>query len=893
MTSHARQAIILGLTVTFLVVVIELLGAFDALEREAIDLRFAHARWRSEPLSDQIRFVDIDDGALESVGRWPWPRTRLADAINELRRAQARTIALDVFLDDAQDPDAIDHDANLAEALSAVRCVLTVRVDDREPFDAVWQTRRGAAERRRLLDVLSRDIQLESSQAVQQAQLTGQRHSRFGARPLEFKKIAAYEALRRLSTQPDSELTFEQFVGAVAPRVDEHIGDFPQLRLLRNAWSQHEAWRLAGPLLLPGPSTGSYRDKAPLPTFVRHADLLGFVNRQEDADGEVRRLQLLRPARGGSALQFGLAAAALHLRVGPSAIHIDDDRAVIGENELPLVGGHLWLAWPTTETDWSGALRRAETEQPTVGRISIAALISLAEQRRKLARNKDGLRDLARAILNRETLPAGELPQELLEEVRSEVQFQLDSMQELIDGGAQLTQQDETDIADHQHWRLLEEAVVTGTQRIAEAQRRLTDELRDKLVFIGLTATAATADSVPTPLGSETPGVVVHAVVADMALTGRRVRPAPSWTGWALAALLGLLCTSLAARLTPAFSTMFVLVMLGGYVAVAGWWFFGSTGAIFPMVAPISAGAGSWIACTALEATLFQRDRRRITRRFKSRVSPQLVDYLIENPNAVSMTGEQREVTVMFLDLAGFTAMTESLDGAIAVGALNRCMCELTSHITFNQGYVNKFLGDGLMAFWSAFRQDPDQAVRACTSALECRDGLERLNRSDGFAHLPSLSARFGIATGRVIVGDCGAPPQLNDYTVIGNEVNLASRLESANKQFGTSILINERTRDQLGRAEFRTRPIGRIIVVGQTVAVSVYELLPGDADSTMIELTTQAVEAFARCDFPASAAAWRRLTDTFGPSKLAEFYLQAIADPALVVNGALRLHEK
>ena len=899
MTSYARQAIILGLTVTLLVVGIELLGVFDALERETIDLRFAHARWRDEPLSDQIRFVDIDDGALRSVGRWPWPRSKMADAIDELRLAGARTIAIDLILDDAQNleyrpgsVDPIDHDAKLAEALAAVQCVLAVRVADRELFGAVWQTVPGAAELRRLLDVLSRDIQLEPCQAAQRAELTGQRRARFLDRPLEFKKLAAYEALQRLPEQPDAEITFQQFVRAVAPAVDEHTGDFPEQRLLRNAWSQHEAWRLAGPLLLPVQPAGSYLDVAPFPPFGRQANLVGFVNRQEDADGEIRRLRLLMPARGGSALQFGLAAAALHLGVGTSAIRIEDDRAVIGGNELPLVAGQLWLAWPTTETDWSGALRRAETERPTAGRISIGWLISLAEQRRTHARNKALLRDLAQAILNRETLPAGELHQELLEDVRSEVQFQLDSMQELIDGGAQLTEQEKSDIAPHQHWRLLEEAIVKGTQRIAEYEKRKV-ELRDKLVFIGMTATAATADSVPTPLGSETPGVVVHAVVADMALTGRRVRPAPSWTGWALAALLGLLCTSLAARLTPAFSTMFVLVMLAGYVVVAGWWLFGLLGSIFPMVAPVTAGAGSWIVCTALKATLFQRDRRRITRRFKSRVSPQLVDYLIENPNALSMTGEQREVTVMFLDLAGFTAMTESLDGAIVVAALNRCMSELTSHITHHEGYVNKFLGDGLMAFWSAFRQDPDQAVRACTSALECRDGLARLNRSEGFAHLPSLSARFGIATGQVIVGDCGAPPQLNDYTVIGNEVNLASRLESANKQFGTSILITDRTRDQLGEAELRTRPIGRIIVVGQTVPVSVYELLPGDADSTMIELTTQAVEAFARREYPASAAAWKRLTDTFGPSKLAEFYLEAIADPALVVNGALRLQEK
>ncbi|MEE8154404.1 MAG: CHASE2 domain-containing protein [Phycisphaerales bacterium] len=954
MTSYARQAIILGLTVTLLVVGVELLGAFSALERETIGLRFAYARWRDEPLSAQIRFVDIDDGALDSVGRWPWPRSKLADALDELRRAGAGTIAIDLLLDDTEDPeyrprpddpidhddnlaeagtialdlilddgqnpeyrpgpcdridhdarnpeyrhgsfDRIDHDGNLAEALAAVQCVLAVQVAEPESFDAVWKTGPGAVELRRLLNVLSRDIQLDSNQAVQKAELTEPRRGRFLDRPLEFKKIAAYETLRQMSLQPGSELTFEQFVRAVAPGVGEHTGDYPELRLLCDAWRQREAWRLVRRFLHPesGSSTGSYRDIAPLPRFAQHAKAAGFVNRQDDPDGELRSIAPLLPGAGHHAVQFGLAAAALHLRLPPTDIRVTDDHLVLGEVELPLVAGQLWLAWPTTETNWSGALRRAETERLTAGHISIGWLIGLAEQRRTLARHKARRRDLAQIILNLETLPMGELPQELLEEVRGDVREHLDYRQELIDDGAQFTQQEEADDAPYLEWRLLNDAVASGTQWIDDAEEKTrTAELQDKLVFIGMTATAVGTDSVPTPLGSETPGVFVHAVVADMALSGRRVRLAPSWTGWALAALLGLLCTSLAARLTPAFSTMFVLVMLAGYVALAGWWFFGWIDSVFPMVAPVTAGAGSWIACTALKATLFQRDRRRIIRRFKSRVSPRLVDFLIENPDALSMTGEKREVTVMFLDFVGFTAIIESLDGAVAVDALNRCMSELIRHIRHHEGYVNKFLGDGLMAFWSPFRHDPDQAVRACTSALECRDGLARLNRSEGFAHLPSFSARFGIATGQVIVGDCGAPPQLNDYTVIGNEVNLAARLESANKQFGTSILITGRTRDQLDGAELRTRPIGRIIVVGQTVPVNVFELLPSDADSTMIELTTQAIEAFARREYPASAAAWKRLTDTFGPSKLAEFYLEAIVDPALVVNGALRLQEK
>ncbi|MHC4827959.1 MAG: adenylate/guanylate cyclase domain-containing protein [Planctomycetota bacterium] len=299
------------------------------------------------------------------------------------------------------------------------------------------------------------------------------------------------------------------------------------------------------------------------------------------------------------------------------------------------------------------------------------------------------------------------------------------------------------------------------------------------------------------------------------------------------------------------------------------------------------------MACITLGAVLFQRDRRRITRWFKSRVSAQLVDYLLENPRALSMAGEQREITAMFLDLGGFTAVTESVGERSVVRALNRCMGEFTDCITRHEGYVNKFLGDGLMAFWSAFREDPQQAARACASALECRAAMTRLNESDDLADLPAMSVRIGIATGRAIVGDCGAPPRLNDYTVIGNDVNLASRLDTANKQFGTGILITDPTCRQLEPGAFRTRPIGKLIVVGQTTPVMVYELLGSDADERLIEMTTEAVEAFVAGDVEASARAWRRMGEVFGPTRLARFYLEAIDDPASVVDGALRLREK
>ncbi|MHC4304944.1 MAG: CHASE2 domain-containing protein [Planctomycetota bacterium] len=893
MTSYSRQAILVGLTVTVVVVIAELVGLFEAVERETIDLRFGHARWRDDPMSDEIRFVDIDDGALESIGRWPWDRSTLADAVDELGRAGARTIALDVLLEEAQSPGLVDHDAALAEALGSVRCGLPVRAGEPILFDRAWQTRQGQQELHRLLDVLSRDIRLPPEQAAAEAKLTGPRSGRFRRRSVEFRKAAANLAMRRLA-ETVGEHTYEQFVRAVAPDISEHVARFPERALVRRRWDQYESWRTLQPLLTPPPSEGTYRDKAPLLAFADAADIVGFVNVhvRQDSDGELRSLPLREPAPGGGVLQFGLAAAALHLGLGPAEVRIHPDHAAIGDWDVPLREGRLTLAWPTTATDWSGVLRQSEFDPPTAGRVSIAALISLAEQRRALVRNRQHQRELAGLILNRDPLEPGELSEELLAEVDGEVEFQLASVRDLLQRGEALTLEEQEQVAIYERWPLLRKTVSEGIALIDAVSQRVAVEMRDKLAFVGMTATGTSADVVHTPLGATTPGIVAHAVVADMVLSGRRVRPAPGWADWTLALLLGLLCTALSARLTPALSSALVLLFLGAYVGFSAW-VFGSVRGVVPLAAPVTAGAGSWMACITLGAVLFQRDRRRITRWFKSRVSAQLVDYLLENPRALSMAGEQREITAMFLDLGGFTAVTESVGERSVVRALNRCMGEFTDCITRHEGYVNKFLGDGLMAFWSAFREDPQQAARACASALECRAAMTRLNESDDLADLPAMSVRIGIATGRAIVGDCGAPPRLNDYTVIGNDVNLASRLDTANKQFGTGILITDPTCRQLEPGAFRTRPIGKLIVVGQTTPVMVYELLGSDADERLIEMTTEAVEAFVAGDVEASARAWRRMGEVFGPTRLARFYLEAIDDPASVVDGALRLREK
>ena len=215
---------------------------------------------------------------------------------------------------------------------------------------------------------------------------------------------------------------------------------------------------------------------------------------------------------------------------------------------------------------------------------------------------------------------------------------------------------------------------------------------------------------------------------------------------------------------------------------------------------------------------------------------------------------------------------------------------------------MNKFLGDGIMAVWGAFTTESDEhAENACRAALACVRRLDKLNGQPDFQDLPKLAMRIGIATGVVTVGDCGAPPDLRDYTVIGDNANLAARLESANKQFGTKILINGRTREMIP-ADLITRPLGKIAVVGQQVGTEVHELIASNGEETpeqrdLVDRTTRAVTLFGAGEFEDSRREWREIASTHGDSPLVDLYLAQIEgqldEPAEAFDGVVRLTSK
>ncbi|MCH2139330.1 MAG: adenylate/guanylate cyclase domain-containing protein, partial [Phycisphaerales bacterium] len=221
---------------------------------------------------------------------------------------------------------------------------------------------------------------------------------------------------------------------------------------------------------------------------------------------------------------------------------------------------------------------------------------------------------------------------------------------------------------------------------------------------------------------------------------------------------------------------------------------------------------------------------------------------------------------------------SERLDSAEAVALANRALSAMARHIVEQDGYVNKFLGDGLMAFWSAFEVQPDQAARACVAAAACAKAIHDLPDTD-------LGVRLGIATGEAIVGDCGAPPELNDYTAIGDTVNTASRIEGANKAFSTHVLIDDETKRQAGDA-IRTLPIGPVIVVGRSTPTMLHALVDHSCTDEAITAATALQSAVSAGDRGAAAAALERMGEFKELDPLCMHWAETIdGDGALVLT--------
>lgn len=219
-----------------------------------------------------------------------------------------------------------------------------------------------------------------------------------------------------------------------------------------------------------------------------------------------------------------------------------------------------------------------------------------------------------------------------------------------------------------------------------------------------------------------------------------------------------------------------------------------------------------------------EKKRKELKNAFSHYLSSSVLENVISHPDDLKLGGKKVEATILFSDIAGFTEIAEKMDPEDVAGLLTRYFGEMTAIILRHKGTLDKFIGDAIMAFWGAPTDDADHALNACRAAAKMQERLTSLREELKADGLPEIKVRIGINSGVVIAGNMGSP-DLFDYTVLGDPVNLASRLEGANKQFGTSILIGGSVYEKVAR-QAEARPLGRISVKGKTEDVEVYELL-------------------------------------------------------------------
>lgn len=880
-----------GAVVTAIVLAADLLTGFRWLEDWTVDLRLMHVRTVEEPPGDQVRLVAIDDASLDTIGRWPWPRERIAMALDETARAGARVAVFDVLF--LEPEEGTRGDEQLAAAMRKIKTVVAVSVRGDKMLDAVWDSPEGKRSLKRFADAVRKGVDRDARVLVDEAALQEPFRSRVLERPAAFKSLAAWVVLDELSRSGALPKDLPAFVavmlggGADAARV----GAFGERPLLERAWRRGESWRsIQKSLKADNAARGSPQDLPPIPEIAAAGAMFGVVNADPDRfDGRLRRLTPLFATDFGQAPQLGLAAALAYQGGSAESLSVQDDVLRMRDRTAALQKGKLTIDWPTRLL---GGYGDAQGDDAVV---SIGRLVEQAQNRQRMATQRARLdalgRDIATGLLGKDAA--------WFEAARSDgrLQREVDDIWENDYAAAAddptLTPEQKVSVASLREWRLLHGAVREGESKLAESDARLRTLLGDKLVFFGFTATGTMADMVSTIFDPRTPGVFGHIAAADMMLNGRTLRFAPTWTSPLAVVLLGLTAALVAARFGAGAGFVALLVLLACYAGLLGVVGFDRFDIVYPMAAPVLAGLNSWVTATAAVAVINQREKLRIQKQFRARVSPQLVDLLAENPKALSMGGVERETTILFGDLAGFTTISEQLGGPDVVKTLNLYMGAMTRELTAQNAYVNKFLGDGLLAFWSAFVPEPRQCQLAIASAIACQRLVKEIGERPDRVGLPPITLRLGIATGKVVIGDCGAPPDLNDYTVIGDSVNLAARLESANKQFGTSILIDGTTAVAARSSGLPVCSLGRVVVVGQSVPIDLHEVCIDADPMERIRMTEQAVQAFAGGDFTAAREAFGALEGRFGKSKTAIAFREAMDDPNDRRDGVLRLRAK
>ncbi|MBU0929345.1 MAG: adenylate/guanylate cyclase domain-containing protein [Spirochaetes bacterium] len=778
-TKGSRGAVLTALVTSALVALFSLTPAHDRLEYVLYDLRFK-MKPKAEPLPELV-LLNVDDASVSALGVYPWPRHYYAFALRQLAAAGLGSLVFDFQFMDASPAflnlagfDALYSHLSAGGALAPDDLYAAVIDNDKDLALAVRDFGRAV---------------IPFSFAKVESKLT-----------LSPEAAAAREAAIRL---------FEEKASLPIPR-----GLEARFRALAD----------------PDRVTINY----PIPELMEAAGSFGFVDNDADLDGSHRRVRLVRVFGDRVYLHLSLVAFLRMCGSGISDVEVvPGERIVVRGGVHPATGRRGDITIPVDREcgiffDWMGDFEHTARYVPAHALIEYPAHAEQFEMQlmlKDMASGRDDRTELAEALEAQKAAILAETDFErrfalkreyegtlgrykaVIQDYLDETQAELDALLAAKAAGDDVPEDGISSLRD------LLTAISTKTE---------VDYLFDSVAVFGLTATG-TQDEGVTPLSNNYWMVGSYPTAINTIARGRFIREAPDYAEFAamaaLAVALALFIHDRSAKLSyaaigiavAAVNAAIVLAFSEAYVWIDQ---------VSLNLALIAPSAVIMIAKFAGE----EEHRQFIQGAFSKYLSQEVIDRIIENPDALKLGGESCDITTFFSDVAGFSSISERLSAEGLVHLLNEYLSEMTDIIMGEEGTVDKYEGDAIMAFWGAPLAFPDHAYRACLSAVLMQRRLGEMRgrwREEG---RDELRVRMGVNSGPAVAGNMGSRTRMN-YTVMGDSVNLASRLEGANKAYGTYTMVSQNTHASV-KDQFRFRELDTIRVVGKNEPITVYELL-------------------------------------------------------------------
>jgi adenylate cyclase len=355
--------------------------------------------------------------------------------------------------------------------------------------------------------------------------------------------------------------------------------------------------------------------------------------------------------------------------------------------------------------------------------------------------------------------------------------------------------------------------------------------LRDKIVLVGTTAKGL-LDLRATPVAPDFPGVEVHAnlisgILGPPETTGSRtqLKESPAYTvgaDFVLVLVSGLIMALLLPALSPLAATGTTVILLFGMVGTnLAIWHWGNL--VFPLATGVLAVLTLFLFNMSYGYLVEERGKRQLAGRFGQYIPPELVEELSENPEAMALKSENKELTVLFSDVRSFTTISEGLDPEELTALMNEYLTPMTGIIFKHRGTIDKYMGDAIMAFWGAPLDDPDHARHAMSAAMAMLEELREIQVRFQQKGWPAIRIGVGLSTGNMSVGNMGSEFR-QAYTVMGDAVNLGSRLEGLTKEYGVELIVSDVTARAV--PEYAYRELDRVRVKGKDQPVTIYQPL-------------------------------------------------------------------